>query len=323
MPDDLTTKTTVNPDVGSESFQPFAPGDIFLGATLLNNPDDDHAGDGRIFQFDKDFNQKAILHTPDTTHLVKGLMFDPDGVLWAFDTSEHAILRVGSDGKRLSNADYPKRPWSSGFYDKAGNLYLHEHITGTMDDVPEKYHHMQKTLPGENDKIGDGNVYKFSPDGTLRDTYDTETSTSFAGYLGVTSCALHPSEQYITYTTETSKRIMRYDIVNHQQMDDLYTLPEDQREFIFCLSYCADGLLLVTRGAKFEVIDEKGGVVRTYPLEGSGWATIKESADTRHILVSSFFNGTVLKIDKESGETVGSTQVDVERSLAGIAEYVG
>ena len=39
--------------------------------------------------------------------------------------------------------------------------------------------------------------------------------------------------------------------------------------------------MLVTRGAKFEVIDEKGGVVRTYPLEGRGWATIKESLDTR------------------------------------------
>ena len=319
MPDDLAIKT----EVGSASLQPFAPGDIFLGATLLNNPDDDHAGDGRIFQFDKDFKQKAVLHTPDTTHLVKGLMFGSDGVLWAFDASEHMVLQVGPDGKRLPNADYPKRPWSSGFFDKAGNLYLHEHITGTMDDVPEKYRHMQKPLPGETDKIGDGNVYKFAPDGTLLDTFETETSTSFAGYLGVTSCALHPSETYITYTTETSKRIMRYDIVNHEQMDDLYTLPDNQPEFIFCLSYCADGLLLVTRGAKFEVIDENGGVARTCPLEGRGWATIKESNDTKHIWVSSFFSGTLLKIDKETGQTMGSTQLDVERSLAGVTEYAG
>lgn len=319
MKDDLEIKT----DVGSSHLQPFVSGDIFLGATLLNNPDDDHAGDGRILQFDQNFNEKAILHTPDTTHLVKGLMFGPDHTLWAFDTSEHMVLKVGPDGARRSNADYPKRPWSSGFFDKAGNLYLHEHITGTMEDVPEKYRQMQKTLPGETEKIGDGNVFKFAPDGSLLDSYETETSTSFAGYLGVTSCTLHPSEHYITYTTETSKRIMRYDIVNHEQMDDLYTLPEDQREFIFCLSYCADGLLLVTRGAKFEVIDEKGGVVNTYPLEGRGWATIKESLDTKHIFVSSFFSGTLLKIDKETGETVNTLQVDVERALAGVAEFAG
>jgi sugar lactone lactonase YvrE len=319
MPDDHAIKA----EVGSDRLEPFAAGDFFLGATLLNDPDDDHAGDGRIFQFDKDFNQKAVLHTPDTTHLVKGCMLGPDGVLWAFDTSEHMIIQVGPDGKRRPNPEFPKRPWSSGFFDRAGNLYLYEHITGTMADVPEKYQKMQRTLPGESDKIGDGNVYKFAPDGTLLDTYETETSTSFAGYLGVTSCTLHPSEQYITYTTETSKRIMRYDIVNHRQMEDLVQLPQDQPEYVFCLNYCADGMLLVTRGPKIEVIDEDGKVARTYPLEGRGWATIKESADQKHILVSSFFNGVLLKMEKDSGDVVGQMEVHVERALAGVAEYPG
>lgn len=313
----------INPDVGSEALNPFAAGDLFLGATLLNNPDDDHAGDGRIFQFDKDGKQKAILHLPDTTHLVKGLMFGPDGVLWGFDSSEHMIVQVGPDGKRLPNPKYPARPWSSGFFDKAGNLFLYEHITGIMNDVPEKYRQMQKLLPGESEKIGDGNVYKFAPDGTLLDTYETETSTSFAGYLGVTSCTLHPSEKYITYTTETCKRIMRYDIVNHKQMEDLVQLPADQPEFVFCLNYTADGLLLVTRGPKIEVIDESGKVVRTIPLEGRGWATIKESVDQKHLLVSSFFGGVLMKMDKDSAEAVVTIKVDGERSLAGVAEFPG
>lgn len=319
MPNDLT----INPDVGSDSLQPFEAGDFFLGATLLNNPDDDHAGDGRIFQFDKNFNQKAVLHTPDTTHLVKGLMLGPDGVLWAFDTSEHMILQIGPDGKRLPNPDFPKRPWSSGFFDKAGNLYLYEHITGTMADVPEKYQKMQAVLPGTTDKIGDGSVYKFSPNGELLDTYETETSTSFAGYLGVTSCTLHPSEEYITYTTETSKRIMRYDIVNNKQMDDLMQLPDDQPEFVFCLDYTADGLLLVTRGPKVEVLNDAGEIVQTIPLEGRGWATIKECQDRKHMLVSSFFAGKLLKMEKETGNVVGQMQVDVERALAGVAEFPG
>lgn len=319
MPNDLA----INPEVGTDSLQPFEAGDFFLGATLLNNPDDDHAGDGRIFQFDKNFQQKAVLHTPDTTHLVKGLMLGPDGVLWAFDTSEHMIIQVGPDGKRLPNPDFPMRPWSSGLFDKAGNLYLYEHITGTMADVPEKYQKMQAVLPGTTDKIGDGNVYKFSPSGELLETYETETSTSFAGYLGVTSCTLHPSEKYITYTTETSKRIMRYDIVNHKQMDDLMQLPEDQPEFVFCLDYTAEGMLLVTRGPKIEVIDEDGNVTRTIPLEGRGWATIKESQDRAHMLVSSFFNGVLLKMEKTTGNVVGKMEVDVERALAGVAEFPG
>lgn len=319
MPNDLA----INPEVGSGSLQPFEAGDFLLGATLLNNPDDDHAGDGRIFQFDKNFNQKAVLHTPDTTHLVKGLMFGPDGVLWAFDTSEHMILQIGPDGKRLPNADFPKRPWSSGFFDKAGNLYLYEHLTGTMADVPEKYQKMQGILPGTEDHIGDGNVYKFSPSGELLETYETETSTSFAGYLGVTSCTLHPSEKYITYTTETCKRIMRFDLVNNKQMDDLVQLPADQPEFVFCLDYTADGLLLVTRGPKVEVIDEDGNVVQTIPLEGRGWATVKECLDQKHMLVSSFFAGVLLKMEKDTGNVVGQMDVKVERSLAGVAEFPG
>lgn len=319
MPNDLVS----NPEVGSDSLQPFVKGDFFLGATLLNNPDDDHAGDGRIFQFDKNGQQKAVLHTPDTTHLVKGLMFGPDGVLWAFDTSEHMILQIGPDGKRLPNPDFPKRPWSSGFFDKAGNLYLYEHITGTMADVPEKYQQMQAVLPGTTDKIGDGNVYKFSPNGELLETYETETSTSFAGYLGVTSCALHPSEKYITYTTETSKRVMRFDIVNNKQMDDLMQLPQDQPEFVFCLDYTADGKLLVTRGPKIEVLDEDGTIAQTIPLEGRGWATVKEALDGEHILVSSFFAGVLLKMEKATGNVVTKMEVNVERALAGVAEFPG
>ena len=43
----------------------FTEGDVFVGATILNNPNDDHAGDGRIMQFDENLNQKGILWTQD------------------------------------------------------------------------------------------------------------------------------------------------------------------------------------------------------------------------------------------------------------------
>ena len=43
------------------NLKPFAAGDIFAGATLLNNPNDDHGGDGSIIQFDTDLNEKGIL----------------------------------------------------------------------------------------------------------------------------------------------------------------------------------------------------------------------------------------------------------------------
>ena len=40
----------------------FENGDILVGATILNNADDDHAGDGRIIQYDNDLNLNSKLH---------------------------------------------------------------------------------------------------------------------------------------------------------------------------------------------------------------------------------------------------------------------
>ena len=41
--------------------KPFELGDIFLGCTELIDDIDDHKGNGRILQYDKDFNLKGIL----------------------------------------------------------------------------------------------------------------------------------------------------------------------------------------------------------------------------------------------------------------------
>ena len=59
----------------------------------------------------------------------------------------------------------------------------------------------------------------------------------------------------------------------------------------------------------------------SYPLEGTGWATVKASADGRHLFVGNFFSGKVVKMAVDSGEWVATGDTGVERSLAGIAEY--
>ena len=58
MPHDSATHAKVS------TMQPFAAGDLLLGATDLNVPTDDHAGDGRIFQFDKNMKMRP---SPTTT----------------------------------------------------------------------------------------------------------------------------------------------------------------------------------------------------------------------------------------------------------------
>ena len=82
------------------TMQPFEKGDVIVACTVLNNPDDDHAGDGRLLQYDADLNEKGVLWVPQTTHLINGLKFGPDGTLWAFDQHIHMVLNI--DPKTLA-----------------------------------------------------------------------------------------------------------------------------------------------------------------------------------------------------------------------------
>ena len=103
--------------------QPFAPGDIFLGLTELNDPDDDHAGDGRIVQYDKDLNRKGELWTEGGGHLVGGLEFDGNGLLWAFN--DLVVIHVDpKTGRQLPLADkFLPRCYRSASFDPDGNVF--------------------------------------------------------------------------------------------------------------------------------------------------------------------------------------------------------
>ena len=46
--------------------KPFEKGDVLVGATLLNDPDDDHAGDGRIIQYDNNLPATATISLAST-----------------------------------------------------------------------------------------------------------------------------------------------------------------------------------------------------------------------------------------------------------------
>ncbi|MDP7297284.1 MAG: hypothetical protein QGF92_07515, partial [Gammaproteobacteria bacterium] len=45
----------------------FVTGDIFVAATVMDVPDDDHAGTGRLLQFDADLKFKGELWIAETT----------------------------------------------------------------------------------------------------------------------------------------------------------------------------------------------------------------------------------------------------------------
>ncbi len=305
------------------TMQPFELGDIFLGCTELIDDIDDHKGNGRILQYDKDLNLKGILWTEGTEHLVIGLKIDPKGILWAFDMHNHVVIRVSPDGKQLPNHHFANRAFSNVTFDKDGNIYLGEALVGNTP-YPGSY---MKRLPG-SDLLGEANIYKFDSKFQLKDIYEVAYSPEFHHFKGITHSTMHPSEAFITYTTEIGKKIMRYDIQQSKQMDDLLVLPGDltDQNVAIAVNYLNDGRLLHSRGDRIEILSEDGEVIQTIGLEEHGWgiAQISPSYDQEHFFTANIFTGVAMKIRISDGKILGSIDTGYKapkRSLAGIAEY--
>ena len=303
--------------------KPFELGDIFLGCTELIEDIDDHKGNGRILQYDKDSNLKGILWTEGTDHLVIGLKIDPKGILWAFDMHNHIVIRVSPDGKQLPNHHFANRAFSNVTFDKDGNIYLGEALVGNTP-YPGSY---MKRLPG-SDLLGEANIYKFDSALQLQEIYDVAYSPEFHHFKGITHSTMHPSEAFITYTTEIGKKIMRYDIQQSKQMDDLLVLPGDltDQNVAIAVNYLNDGRLLHSRGDRIEILNEDGAIIQTIGLEEHGWgiAQVSPSYDQEHFFTANIFTGVAMKIRISDGEILGSIDTGYrapKRSLAGIAEY--
>ncbi len=309
----------------TSTLKPFEKGDIFLGCTYLNNPDDDHMGEGRILQFDKNWIAKGTWYTTGTRYFIVGCTFAPDGTLWGFDCHDHIAVRATPDAKELAPVDMG-RAYGSVNWDRDGNHYFGEYFIG------------KEIWKGTTAKfladgtLGAGHIYKYSPDLKLLDEYPTEYAPEPTRFKGVTHSTLHPSGSFITYTTETSRRLMRYDIRSGRQMPDLAGYPDadpydrtDKRWFI-AVAYLPDGRLLCTVADGLAVYDEAGKVLQHIPLPGYGWAQVTPDVDTRYALAANVWTGVAARIDLKAGKIVQQMDTGFTapfRSLAGIAVFRG
>jgi hypothetical protein len=311
------------------TLQPFAKGDIFAGATLLNNPDDDHAGDGRIIQYDADLNEKGVLWTKGSSHLVGGLQFGPNKNLWAFDSQAFAVIQVSPDGKQIDAPEFPKRSFSNVNFLPDGSVILGEHLVGAEIKLPpdRPLGTTLSFLPGE-EKFGDGHAFKCSTDGSLIKEYSTETHGGMPGFLGICSSTLSTDGKTLIYLSELGNRVFQYDLEADKQLDDLITYDPESRNMAMCLGRQTDGQLLHIRanfgkGFFLHKLDESGESQQEYELPGKGWAALGYSAEPNIALIANFFTGTVAKFDLNSGEIVAQAETGVERGVAGIAQYAG
>ncbi|MCB1624360.1 MAG: hypothetical protein KDI32_07215 [Pseudomonadales bacterium] len=309
------------------TLQPFSLGDLFVAVTELNDPNDDHAGRGRIIQYDVAGHQKGLLYLRDTTHLVGGLKFDPRGVLWAFDSQEFVVLNIHPDGKVVRRSEFPRRPFSHVNFAPDGTLYLGEHVVGSTvkPEIAARMHTKLPFMPG-TDRFGDGHVWHFKSDGKLIKEYATQTHGGMGGFLGVTMSTLSADGKTLVYCSETGPRLMRYDLANDKQLPDLQSFQppfQGPPAMFFAMEYAPNGMLYVLRGGRVEVVDDSGATKREIALPGFGWAIMDITTDGRYGYVGNYFSGDVLKIELASGAQLGTIKTGGAKALAGVVEYQG
>lgn len=304
------------------TMKPFAAGDIFLGCTYLNDANDDHAGEGRILQYDRNMVPKGTLYTEGTSHLVVNLRFGPDGILWGFDPFEHAVVRVSPDGRQLPEHDFGERAWGSVCHGRDGSVFLTEYLNG---DKPYQAGDM-RTLPGTH-VVGYGRIAKFDADLRKVTEFATELSPSMTGFHGVTHSAMHPDGRTMAFMTDLGMRVMLLDTETGKQLPDLVSYPggeEYVRKWTTGVAYLADATLLLLRGSFIDLIDATGGSLRTIPLDEYGYAMITVAPDQTHAFVTNIFTGVMSKLRLDSGEIVGAIDTGMAkpfRSLAGVAVF--
>lgn len=303
-----------------ECLQPFAAGDVFVGATQLNNPDDDHAGRGRILQYDAELNLKGVLWVEGTTHLVYGLTFAPDGTLWAFDPWAWVAVRVTPDGQQLPNRQFAQRAFSMVHFAQDGTLLFTESLEGDNQPVPLTTRH--PVLPGETTKLGDGGIYRFDAEGKLLNVYDPEVHGGMSGSMAITHSVMSADGNSIIYVSETGSRLMRYDLAAGRQLPDISSHPDGESQMYFDLASVTGERLLICMGNRLDLLTESGDELRTYPLEGFGWSVISMSLDERYAYVGNWFTGQLGKFDLEDGQCKAMTQV-CEKCMAGMAVNPG
>lgn len=312
------------PDLSPETstLQPFAPGDVFVGATELNNPDDDHAGRGRILQYDADLILKGVLWTEGTTHLVGGINFAPDGTLWAFDTFAWAVVRVKPDATPLPAKRFADRPFGSVQFLPDGSFALIEYLKGSAQ--PENLTTRYPYLPDAPDHVGLGQIYIFNADETLARRFSPDVHGGVSGSMGATHTALAPDGQTLIYTSETGPRLMRFDLARGEQLPDLMTLPPSQGgppAMLFDVEPVGDKLLLPI-GTKLSVLTLDGEIEKDIPLEGFGWALTAAGHDGSYGYAANWFNGDIVKVSLETGDVMARTSVP-PTSVSGLAQFHG
>jgi sugar lactone lactonase YvrE len=293
--------------------QPFAPGDIFLGATDVDDAHVDlrkHAGPGRVLHYDAYFNLKGEYRT-GLTGLVIGLDVNERTMeLLVCDSQNKAVTRFDAKGQKLEPWPFqPARSFGAVMCDGQGRVVL-----GVHSDRP---------VP-----VGEGGrgafLYRLDPATGVVEEFQCDFDGGKFGFHRVTHMYLTPDGARLIYVSENGRRVMQYDLNAGAQLPELFTLPPHDSIGTCGLALHPDGALMMATGSGAAVFDAHGKVISQIDLpERKGWSRLQRSKDGKTFFVSNFFDGVIQRRDLRTFEILAEQNIGRKYSLTGIAEYKG
>lgn len=324
LPLDPTPLAPVDAAAPVSTLGPLAPGDVLVGATLLDDPADRQAGRGRILHYDSDLKEKGVLWVRGTTHLVCGLAFAPDGVLWALDPWAWTTVRVDPAGHQLPNLRFAERAYSGVHFMADRTLLFTELLAGDEQPAPGTTHH--RPLPGHRKRLGDGHLWRYTTDGEVIAIHEPEMDGGKVrsgpgpgtGCPGIRYSVLSPDQARLCYVAGPGSRLMQFDLVDGVQLADLRQAAADgPASRYFGLAMTAGGLLLVSLGDRIEALAADGTIAHTCDLPGAGWSVIA-AGNTGHAYVGNPARGELARVDPGSGRILARVR-SAGSGIAGIA----
>lgn len=294
----------------------FAPGDIFLAATDL---DDSHIdfrnlkGDGRILHFGPDFTPKATLWTGHVG-LVVNLAFEPfSGTLYSTDPTGRHVIPFDRSGLVLPEPDYlPNRAFGALIFAPDGTGYIG--VQNQRGAAPD-------------DLYGAAKLFAFSPNEKTVKAFDVEVDGGHTGWHCVNYLALAADGKTLFYCSEGGRRVMRYDLEAERQLPDFLVFAEDDADQTFGINFLPDGDLLMVTGNSLLRLDTAGKVKARHALSSTkgpsvkGWTRVVLAQDGETAFVVNFLEGRLERRRIADGAVVFEHDIGKKCSLCGVAEF--
>ncbi|QMW22880.1 SMP-30/gluconolactonase/LRE family protein [Sandaracinobacteroides saxicola] len=283
---------------------PFAPGDVFVPATVLEPEARYPTGMGRILQLAADGSARASVDT-GRRGLISGLGLGPDGVLWVLDAQARGLDRFAPDGRRLPTPHaMTDMPFGSVLFPADGTILLAEHLCGATGPF-----------------AGGGRVYRFDADGRPLAVYATETNGGVSGFLGVTHMALSADGQTLFHVSETGSHIYAHDLIADRRLGAIHTR-EDPPGFLFGLAALPCGGIVVATGGGARRLSTHGEVSELPLPPGRGWANlvVRAAGFGGGLWACDFFAGRLVALDLSTGAVLADRALGLEKALTSVAE---